>query len=176
MPSGINAENSVPDYVRDIAAPFDAFRPFHTSPTAAEPPPKATSLDPEDPFSNTMCHKSTCGKCSKPTWVGCGRHIDSVSTRQPRNAADRPCPKSWDAFSKPPRRSAQRAGIAACVPLPRQCLLSCQTHETAACVPARLTPVLASAGPAGRPGRPALQVQELHPGRARRLWGWLVSA
>ena len=25
-----------------------------------------------------MCHKYTCRKCSKPSWWGCGRHIDSA--------------------------------------------------------------------------------------------------
>lgn len=23
-----------------------------------------------------MCHKITCKKCGKPTWAGCGRHIE----------------------------------------------------------------------------------------------------
>ncbi|PSC75677.1 hypothetical protein C2E20_1094 [Micractinium conductrix] len=23
-----------------------------------------------------MCHKFVCVKCFKPTWVGCGKHID----------------------------------------------------------------------------------------------------
>ncbi|WP_169798175.1 hypothetical protein [Gordonia desulfuricans] len=25
-----------------------------------------------------MCQKVTCGKCGKPTWRGCGRHVDEV--------------------------------------------------------------------------------------------------
>ncbi len=23
-----------------------------------------------------MCHKTTCRKCGKPTWSGCGNHIE----------------------------------------------------------------------------------------------------
>ena len=26
-----------------------------------------------------MCYKTDCPKCKKPTWAGCGQHIDSVS-------------------------------------------------------------------------------------------------
>jgi len=25
-----------------------------------------------------MCRRVTCSKCSKPTWAGCGAHIESV--------------------------------------------------------------------------------------------------
>ncbi|OAO14713.1 hypothetical protein AV274_3624 [Blastocystis sp. ATCC 50177/Nand II] len=25
-----------------------------------------------------MCHKSVCSSCNKPTWVGCGRHVESA--------------------------------------------------------------------------------------------------
>ena len=25
-----------------------------------------------------MCHKTTCRKCGKPTWAGCGNHIESA--------------------------------------------------------------------------------------------------
>lgn len=25
-----------------------------------------------------MCHKVTCTKCGKPTWAGCGRHIETA--------------------------------------------------------------------------------------------------
>ena len=31
-----------------------------------------------------MCFKSQCGTCGKPTWSGCGKHIDTV--RDPRLA------------------------------------------------------------------------------------------
>jgi hypothetical protein len=27
-----------------------------------------------------MCFQATCGSCAKPTWQGCGRHIDTVSS------------------------------------------------------------------------------------------------
>ena len=23
-----------------------------------------------------MCHKTTCRKCGKPTWAGCGNHVE----------------------------------------------------------------------------------------------------
>ena len=23
-----------------------------------------------------MCHKTTCRKCGKPSWAGCGQHIE----------------------------------------------------------------------------------------------------
>lgn len=25
-----------------------------------------------------MCHKVNCRKCGKPTWAGCGNHIESA--------------------------------------------------------------------------------------------------
>ena len=25
-----------------------------------------------------MCYQTTCSKCGKPTWAGCGRHVDSA--------------------------------------------------------------------------------------------------
>jgi hypothetical protein len=25
-----------------------------------------------------MCHRVQCPKCNKPTWAGCGNHIDSA--------------------------------------------------------------------------------------------------
>ena len=34
-----------------------------------------------------MCSRSTCSKCSKPTWAGCGRHIESALAGVPE--ADR---------------------------------------------------------------------------------------
>ena len=34
-----------------------------------------------------MCRASTCKKCGKTTWAGCGQHIDQVLARVPR--ADR---------------------------------------------------------------------------------------
>lgn len=26
----------------------------------------------------SMCHQRKCGTCGKPTWFGCGKHIDSA--------------------------------------------------------------------------------------------------
>ena len=40
-----------------------------------------------------MCLRSQCRKCGKPTWVGCGRHIDEVLRDVP--VAERcQCPRS----------------------------------------------------------------------------------
>lgn len=25
-----------------------------------------------------MCYKTTCSKCNKPTWAGCGNHIEQA--------------------------------------------------------------------------------------------------
>ena len=25
-----------------------------------------------------MCYKTTCTKCNKPTWAGCGNHIETA--------------------------------------------------------------------------------------------------
>jgi hypothetical protein len=25
-----------------------------------------------------MCRRATCANCEKPTWVGCGAHVDQV--------------------------------------------------------------------------------------------------
>ena len=30
-----------------------------------------------------MCHKLPCPKCFKPTWIGCGRHIDQALSDVP---------------------------------------------------------------------------------------------
>ena len=30
-----------------------------------------------------MCHAVTCKTCGKPTWAGCGRHVESVKRRVP---------------------------------------------------------------------------------------------
>ena len=41
-----------------------------------------------------MCQRSVCRKCGKPTWFGCGRHVDEVLRDVP--LADRcQCKKSW---------------------------------------------------------------------------------
>ncbi|PNH12022.1 hypothetical protein TSOC_001061 [Tetrabaena socialis] len=30
-----------------------------------------------------MCFQTTCGMCQKPTWSGCGKHIDSALSSVP---------------------------------------------------------------------------------------------
>lgn len=42
-----------------------------------------------------MCHQITCPTCSKPTWEGCGQHIEHALKGVPSNercACPRPAP------------------------------------------------------------------------------------
>ena len=45
-------------------------RPF-LQPKLRRPPAAAHTL-------STMCYQTTCSACKKPSWAGCGRHIESV--------------------------------------------------------------------------------------------------
>ena len=31
-----------------------------------------------------MCRQVTCRKCGKPTWAGCGQHVDQVMAGVPK--------------------------------------------------------------------------------------------
>jgi hypothetical protein len=31
-----------------------------------------------------MCHRTTCRTCNKPTWAGCGNHVESALAGVPR--------------------------------------------------------------------------------------------
>jgi hypothetical protein len=43
-----------------------------------------------------MCHLSVCRQCGKPTWVGCGRHVEEVLRDvPPAKRCQCPRPKSW---------------------------------------------------------------------------------
>ncbi|MCK7480085.1 MAG: hypothetical protein M0C28_24510 [Candidatus Moduliflexus flocculans] len=43
-----------------------------------------------------MCQRSVYRKCGKPTWVGCGRHVDEVLRDvPPAGRCQCPRPKSW---------------------------------------------------------------------------------
>jgi hypothetical protein len=43
-----------------------------------------------------MCQRSVCRQCGKPTWVGCGRHVDEVLRDvPPAKRCQCPRPKSW---------------------------------------------------------------------------------
>jgi len=33
-----------------------------------------------------MCFAVTCDKCGKTTWKGCGRHVESVMNKVPKDA------------------------------------------------------------------------------------------
>jgi hypothetical protein len=32
-----------------------------------------------------MCHKTTCRKCGKPSWAGCGNHIEIALKGVPKS-------------------------------------------------------------------------------------------
>lgn len=32
-----------------------------------------------------MCHQVTCSKCHKPTWSGCGRHVEQALSNVPKD-------------------------------------------------------------------------------------------
>jgi hypothetical protein len=32
-----------------------------------------------------MCHQTTCKKCAKPTWRGCGNHIEQALADVPKS-------------------------------------------------------------------------------------------
>jgi hypothetical protein len=33
----------------------------------------------------TMCHRTTCRTCNKPTWAGCGNHIEIALAGVPKS-------------------------------------------------------------------------------------------
>ena len=33
-----------------------------------------------------MCMRITCDTCGKPTWAGCGQHVDQVKARVPADS------------------------------------------------------------------------------------------
>ena len=33
-----------------------------------------------------MCSRTTCGKCGRPTWSGCGRHVEQALAGVPPEA------------------------------------------------------------------------------------------
>jgi hypothetical protein len=33
-----------------------------------------------------MCHKTTCRKCQKPTWAGCGQHVEQALKGVPKGS------------------------------------------------------------------------------------------
>lgn len=47
-----------------------------------------------------MCRQVTCKTCGKPTWAGCGQHIDEALAGVPRSAR---CP-GHDKEEAAPRR------------------------------------------------------------------------
>ena len=32
-----------------------------------------------------MCHRTTCRTCNKPTWAGCGNHVESALAGVPKS-------------------------------------------------------------------------------------------
>ena len=44
----------------------------------------------------TMCTRITCGKCGKPGWVGCGKHVEQILRDvKPADRCQCPRPKGW---------------------------------------------------------------------------------
>jgi hypothetical protein len=59
-------------------------------------------------FLFTMCKRVECSKCSKPTWAGCGQHIEQALAGVP--VADRcSCPRDGAAAACAPAAAAQPA-------------------------------------------------------------------
>ena len=50
-----------------------------------------------------MCSKATCKKCGKPTWRGCGNHIEQALAGVPKN-------QRCSCASNPPAESADNGG------------------------------------------------------------------
>ncbi|HNU81921.1 MAG: hypothetical protein GX178_02235 [Acidobacteria bacterium] len=43
-----------------------------------------------------MCHQVRCSRCGKPTWAGCGRHIENaLAGVPPERRCTCPRPESW---------------------------------------------------------------------------------
>jgi len=43
-----------------------------------------------------MCHRITCPRCGKPTWAGCGRHVEeALAGVPPEGRCTCPPPESW---------------------------------------------------------------------------------
>jgi hypothetical protein len=43
-----------------------------------------------------MCHQIRCQRCGKPTWVGCGQHVEEALRGVPKDArCECPRPKSF---------------------------------------------------------------------------------
>jgi hypothetical protein len=51
-----------------------------------------------------MCSRTTCRKCGKPTWSGCGQHIEQALAGVPKNercqCADEPAASRGGFLSK----------------------------------------------------------------------------
>ena len=43
-----------------------------------------------------MCHRISCPRCGKPTWAGCGRHVEeALAGVPPAQRCSCPPPDSW---------------------------------------------------------------------------------
>ena len=53
-----------------------------------------------------MCRRTTCNKCNKPSWAGCGAHVEAVLGNVPKDArckcreSDAEAPKGQPSFFK----------------------------------------------------------------------------
>lgn len=57
-----------------------------------------------------MCHRVTCRTCGKPSWAGCGLHVEAVLGDVPRERRCR-CREERDA-ARAAARAAKRAAAA----------------------------------------------------------------
>ena len=48
-----------------------------------------------------MCRAVRCRKCNKTTWAGCGRHVDQVMAKVPKNQRCTCAANPPDADAKP---------------------------------------------------------------------------
>ncbi|MCC6622128.1 MAG: hypothetical protein IT385_12770 [Deltaproteobacteria bacterium] len=57
-----------------------------------------------------MCRRVTCAKCKKPSWAGCGAHVESVLRGVPPSERCRCREASGDAPPAPPATTDGLAG------------------------------------------------------------------
>ncbi len=56
-----------------------------------------------------MCSPATCPACGKPTWKGCGQHVDQVMRAVPKAQQCR-CTAEQKAAARPPSLLARILG------------------------------------------------------------------
>jgi hypothetical protein len=46
-----------------------------------------------------MCHRTLCSRCGKPTWAGCGRHVEQALKDVPPDKRCQ-CPRSKNPLAR----------------------------------------------------------------------------